>query len=305
MKHRLALLGILLLLTMTLTAGSPAYKLIETSTGRVVDLQEMVRTLKDEDVVFFGEFHDDSLLHALEYRFLVEFHKANPYLAVSLEMFERDTKPVLTAYLRRLIDEETFLGKSDPWPNYATDYRPLIEYARQETLDVVAANVPRLYASRVAREGLSWIGALPWNERRLLARETNAPGDEYKERFYRTMRETMGGMNRHFEGDDMLQRLYEAQCLKDDTMAESIVTHLQRNPGIKVVHFCGDFHSNAGLGTVSRVIQRKPALKVAVISPVYVPENEAYSLAELPLNNGDYLILLDRNAEDATSSGQN
>ena len=60
-----------------------------------------------------------------------------------MEMFERDAQIVLDEYLNDLITEKKFLDDSRPWENYKTDYRPLVEFARVNKLNVIAANAPR------------------------------------------------------------------------------------------------------------------------------------------------------------------
>jgi uncharacterized iron-regulated protein len=71
----------------------------------------------------------------------------------SLEMFERDVQIVLDEYVKDLITEKKFLDDSRPWNNYKTDYRPLVEYAKQNKLPVIAANAPRRYINMVSRGG--------------------------------------------------------------------------------------------------------------------------------------------------------
>ena len=132
-------------------------------------------------------------------------------------MFERDVQTVLLQYLNGLIDEDEFRAKSRPWPNYARDYRPVIEFAKERQLMVLAANAPRPLASKAAKEGL---GAVLGDKD--LARTTTAPQDGYWESFQEMMKGHAGMF-----GEDGMERFYAAQCLKDDTMAESIVDHLE------------------------------------------------------------------------------
>ena len=67
-------------------------------------------------------------------------------VTLALEMFERDMQaerrqlPVRPASPKR-----SFSRHLAPWPRYATDYRPLVEFAKAHGWPVVAANVPRRY----------------------------------------------------------------------------------------------------------------------------------------------------------------
>ena len=53
-------------------------------------------------------------------------------------------------------------------------------------------------------------------------------------------------------------------------MAESIVEHLQRYPGRKIIHYQGDFHSRYRLGVVSKIRELEPSTRLLVITPAYV-----------------------------------
>jgi len=66
-------------------------------------------------------------------------------------MFERDVQDVVDAYLRGEIPEDSFLQSARPWPNYEEDYRPLVEFAKEKGIPVIAANVPRRAAASVSR----------------------------------------------------------------------------------------------------------------------------------------------------------
>ena len=66
-----------------------------------------------------------------------------------------DIQPILDRYLSGAISEAAFLKASRPWPNYAADYRPVVEFAREHHWRVIAANVPRPI-------GRSWSG---WDRR--------------------------------------------------------------------------------------------------------------------------------------------
>jgi uncharacterized iron-regulated protein len=196
-------------------------------------------------------------------------------------MFERDVQPLLDRYLRDEIPESEFLAGSRPWPNYRSDYRPLIEYAKQHDIPVLAANVPRRYARQVARKGMEALEALDEEERGYVASEALAASPAYRKRFV----SVMPAME-----DDRLDRMFKAQCLKDDTMAESIHEYLDAHPEIRrVVHMNGSFHSSFSLGTVHGLKARRPKLEIAVVTcwPVSNPRVVDLLVAE---PQDDYLV---------------
>jgi len=216
----------------------------------------VVGALTDYDVVFLGELHDSDDGHALQLWFTRRLGMRRP-LVLSLEMFERDVQLWLDAYLAGAMTEEELLAATRPWPNYAEHYRPAVELAREHGWPVLAANLPRPVAREIARQGLDAVHS-PW-----LPRFVDTSDGEYKERFV----EAMGGHGAGME-DEQLDDWYAAQCAKDDAMAESIADWLARAPDSErqVVHWCGRFHSDYGLGTVERLRARRPDLAIAVVT---------------------------------------
>jgi uncharacterized iron-regulated protein len=283
----------IIIMTLSCMRQPREYTIYETETGKRVSLSNMARAAADFDVIVFGEFHGNDVIHKLQAKFLQEFLRNVEDAAVSMEMFERDVQTVLDRYLAGEIDEEVFLQEARAWSNYQTDYRPLIEYSKEERLPVIAANVPRRYASQVARFGLDWLGTIPPEERGYIAQEVTLTHDSYRDKFFGIMTDS-----RHIDDfsqaelEARLENLYASQSLKDDTMAESIVHFLSRRPQTKVVHFNGDFHSSGRLGVITKILRRQPELKVAVISPVTVGESESTRFNQDMRNIGDYVIVI-------------
>ncbi|RLC49696.1 MAG: ABC transporter permease, partial [Candidatus Cloacimonadota bacterium] len=146
------------------------YKIIDTTTNQEIGLKGMVEKLSDFSIIFFGEFHDNKILHDLELELLKIYYSKNKNLLISMEMFERDVQPVLDKYLSDEITEEEFLANSRPWPNYETDYKPLIEFAKENELVVVAANIPRRYANMISKQGLNALDSLSMEEKEFVAK---------------------------------------------------------------------------------------------------------------------------------------
>ncbi len=85
-------------------------------------------------------------------------------------------------------------------------------------------------------------------------------------------------------------QIYAAQCIKDDTMAESILKYQRIPPRRKVIHYNGNFHSRGHLGTAQKIKLLEPMLKIAVITPIML-ENEMI-LNDSDLLEGEFLIIL-------------
>jgi uncharacterized iron-regulated protein len=206
-------------------------------------------------------------------------------------MFERDVQGLVTEYAAGTTAEEAFLKGSRPWPRYATDYRPLVEFAKIHGWPIVASNVPRRLASAVAKGGLAALRA-PDGDPSLHAAEQRCPDDDYFDRFAETMTaHPMPGTEKMPPAEQraMVQRFYESQCLKDETMAESIVRARETGAPL-VVHVNGSFHSDFGDGAAERVRRRLPRARVVVVSILPVENLDALKPTKEDRKRADYLV---------------
>ena len=273
--------------------GYESYRIVQTSTGAFVPSDSLAAAVARTDVVFLGEQHDDPVTHVLERVVLEMAGRSGRPVVLSLEMFERDVQPLVDAYLAGRMSEQDFLADARPWPRYATDYRPMLELARANGWPVIASNVPRRLAAAVSRGGVAVLDTLSRTERSFAARTIVCPRDAYYERFMQAVGAHGAGGGGATAADSAAAaaagwRFYEAQCVKDETMAESIVHGMQRE-NVLVVHVNGAFHSDRGLGTAARVIRRRPMLRSLVVSFAPAPDLsavDASSVREL----GDFVV---------------
>ncbi len=257
--------------------------MLRASDGSSIGMGRLVEELAGADVVFLGEEHDATVAHRLQLEVTRQLHERHGQIVLSMEMFERDGQNALDLFLSGTIDEPEFLALARTWSNYEADYAPAVRFARDQGVPILAANVYRPIASKAAKYG--WRSAIgsPW-----AARQVSAPEGPYRDRFIASMSDIPG----HGEGfpPEVMQRFYEAQCLKDDTMAESIARHFDESgPNAPpIVHWCGRFHSDFGLGTVERLRKRRPDLNILVVSAAK-SEDLGASAPALDRERGDYL----------------
>lgn len=227
--------------------------------GVFVGFPSLVADCAAHDVVFFGEVHDNDRCHEQQLDLLKSLFAKRPDLIVSMEMFERDVQGELDAFLAGKLAEDDFRKRSRAWSNWH-HYRGIVQFAKKHSLPVIAANAPVDLVRKVSKgAGLVAVKGEPH-----VAREVSAPHDAYYDSF-------VAAMSGHGVMDEKkLELYYQAQCLRDDTMAESIAMALTkarsagRNP--LVFHLCGRMHSDQRLGTVQRLQWRMPDLAVRVIS---------------------------------------
>lgn len=268
-------------------------RIIKVDSGLELDPKTLSKDLKHYDVIFFGERHEDKALHRLQREILPGLLDDERELILSFEMWERDAQKALDSFISGEMSEADFKKVSRIWSNY-DDYRPLLIFAQKNKLKAIAANVPRAYASRTAKEGWDFVEYLPPEERACIAAKLTAPDDAYREAFF----EVMGKMNSHPMNQDNLQNMYLAQCIKDDTMAESIVLALKDNPKARIIHFNGDFHSRNFLGTVSRLQNSMPDLKIAVLTPQEGDPDKEILQSEDSSRPGTHLLFLPASNEE-------
>jgi uncharacterized iron-regulated protein len=261
----------------------PAYVLFDKN-GRKIKYSKMVNSTAEADVVLFGEFHDNPIAHWLQLE-LTRDLKEKRSLVLGAEMFEADNQQALNDYLQGKISAKGLDSAARLWPNYNTDYAPLVNFAKKNNISFAATNIPRRYASMIARGGFevldtlsdkekNWIAPLP------IAYDSTLPG-------YTKMLETMKG-----HGGPNLPR---AQASKDATMAHFIVKNIQ--PGSLFIHYNGAFHSENYDGIVWYLKKQRPDLKYATIT--IVSQKEINKLLDENKNKADFIICVD---EDMTST---
>ncbi len=236
------------------------------------------------DILFFGEEHNDSTAHYLEYTLLKKLAEKFPgKTALSMEMFETDCQNVLDEYLKGLIREKNFLIDARTWPNYK-DYRPMIELAKITQVPVIAANAPARYTNMVNRKGLTSLQLLSATGKSYLP---PLPIDTATGAYYDKFGEIMGG-----HGSMGGMQMYQAQNLWDATMGWSIAQFIKAHNGYKVLQLNGGFHSEEKLGAVAQLKKYYPKVRLLNIA-AYADDSFDNPDWSKFSKNGDYIILTD------------
>jgi len=287
-----------------------SFALMRTDQGapKAVSVEQTADALKDYDVIVMGEWHDHTGNHLAEMALLRALYARNPQLTLSMEMFERDVQPVMDDYLGNRIGEDALRRKGRAWSNYAESYRPLVEYAKDHGLPVIAANVPNNVVRCVGVEGPGFLATIPPEKRGWAAAELHLDDGPYKDKFMRFLAEDGAhgpDENRTPEQKkEAAERSFAAQVTRDDTMAESIYLSLQKNPARKVVHITGAFHAEGGLGTVERLKLRAPNLKIAVIVPAEAEHPDAPSVQADDAKGNNFVFLLRGSPKEYVSDAE-
>lgn len=257
--------------------------------GNTATMEKIIESLAQADVVFLGEQHDDAVAHKLQleiFRRAIEKYGAERKIALSLEMFERDVQTEVDEYLKDLISETHFLSSSRPWGNYKTDYRPLVELAKEKKLSVIAANAPRRYVNMVARNGRESLNALSPEAKKWIAPLPYGPATPgYRKKF----EALMGGAGDANHGPT---KIMDSQSLWDATMAYSIAEFLKENKRALVVHLNGSFHSENRWGIPDHLLKYRSKAKFLVVTIRYEQDFSKFDKDKHGAL-GDFVILTD------------
>lgn len=287
MKRFLLFIIPLAILSIAFKTDKPSYQIFNKD-GKAIKYKKMIKSLEESDIVMFGELHDNPICHWLQLETTKElFEVKGEELVLGAEMFESDNQIIIDEYFADFFAAKKFEADARLWPNYKTDYKPLLEFAKKNHLDFIATNVPRRYASVVHKKGFEALEELPEASKAFLpelpiAYDAELPA--YKEMI--EMMKSMGHAN---------ENLPKAQALKDATMAHFILKNL--NEGQQFLHYHGTYHSNNFEGIVWYLKQANPDLKIITIASVEQTEIEV--LEEENANLADFILVVD---EDMTKT---
>lgn len=282
-KRLFILLCIFIPLLVTAQDLSKHYKIYDVKKQKIVSVDDIVIDLAAANVLFFGEEHNDSVGHYLEATLFSKIASAFPgKVALTMEMFHTDVQPIINEYLSGLISEKNFIKEARAWNNYK-DYKPMIETAKTNKLDVIGGNGAARYSNAVTRGGLEVLNQLPENSKQFIA---PLPIDTATGRYLEKFIETLGG---HSMGG---MKVYQTQNFWDATMSWSIAKYAKANKDKKIFQVNGRFHSDEKLGTLAKLKKYAPKLKILNISSFSADDfaNPDWKKYE---KLGDYVIVTD------------
>jgi len=272
-------LTLLMLLSFSLThAQKEAYKLYNTK-GKEVRYERMLNDCRQADVVLFGELHNDPIAHWMQFELTKDLYGlVGEKLVLGAEMFEADGQLIMDEYFAGIITEKKFEEEMRLWNNYKTDYKPLVEFARDSGLRFVATNIPRRYANTVFNLGLDTLNSLTD-----IAKTFMMPLPVLYDTTLASYSALSGGGPMGGHGSPNLR---DAQAVKDATMAFFILENLHHEGTF--LHFNGAYHSDdyEGIGYFLKML--RPELTIVTISTVN--QGDISSLEEENEGKADYIL---------------
>lgn len=236
------------------TVTSQEHQLPELTTAldlnAATNLEGIIPVLAEKRVVLVGETHDRYDNHLMQLEIIRRLHAVHPRLAIGMEMFQQPFQTILDDYIAGRLDEKQLLRDSEYYRRWRFDFRlyaPILEYARENHLPVVALSLPAELTSKVGSEGISGLTA---SERKELPDEIDRSDTAYEARL-RKVFEHHPGVNGHG-----FENFVDVQLLWDEGMAERAADYLRAHPDYTLVVLAGTGHLAYGSGIPRRLTRR-------------------------------------------------
>jgi uncharacterized iron-regulated protein len=277
---RLILTLTLIAFTLTSFSQKKESHVIYNSNGKKVSYKKMLKTIAKNDVILFGESHNNPISHWLQYEVTSDLNNTNK-LILGAEMLEADNQNELDDYLKDIINAKALDTLARLWPNYKTDYAPLVDFSKKNNLQFIATNIPRRYANMVYRKGFSVLDSLSTEEKEWIA-PLPIPFDSEIESYKNILKQM---------GNHGTPELVMAQATKDATMAYFILKNIK--PNYTFLHFNGSYHSDNYEGILWYIKRERPNINFATITTV--SQDNVNKLLKKNKNKADFIICVDSN----------
>ncbi len=266
-----------------------AEDIVHLPTGLKLSLDGMMDMVSGATLVCVGETHDNIDAHRVELIIIRELFRRFPgRIAIGMEMFREPQQEALDRWTKGELSELTFLKAVKWYDNWGFDfgyYRGILEFAKENGIDVVALNPSKEIQEEVRRGGLDNVS----DDLRAKLPEIGE-ADPYQRA---AMKAVYGS---HLPTEGMFESFFRVQMIWEETMAERVVDYLKspRGKGKKMVTITGGWHVRYGFGLPKKVVRRMP-LPYVIIQPVEIeiPEEKKdqqmdVDLPEIPLLPYDF-----------------
>ena len=265
-----------------------AYQLYDTN-GKKLNYKKMIKGLERSEIILFGELHNNPICHWLQQEVTKSLIGSNDRKVVlGAEFFEQDDQLIINEYLQGKIKLKNLKKEAKLWDNFDTDYSPLLKLAKENSLEFIATNIPRRYASIVSRKGLNSLDELSEEAKGYMMPLPVEVDTSLKS--YRAMLSMGHGMPM----DPM--NMLNAQAVKDASMAYFILKYF--NESNKFIHFNGAYHSDIYEG-IYHWIQKYSSKDIMINTISTVEQKDINKLDDEYLGKADFIICID---EDVNKS---
>jgi len=224
--------------------------IISTQTGKPLSFEVLLEELAKVQIIYIGEQHTNGYHHTIQLKVIREFLKIDPDIAVGMEMFDRTYQPILDQWSSGQLDQKTFLQKVHWYANWKFNfelYSGILNFIQEKKIRLVGLNIPSHIPPKIATGGIE---SLSNKEKKYL------PGNIHtSDPAHRAYVEEIFNKH-HVRGRENFEYFYEAQCVWEDIMSESIA--LNRRGG-RMIILTGNGHIINKFGIPDRTFHRTEA----------------------------------------------
>lgn len=278
-------LGLLLLFAPALAADSLIDRIWSVDRDRFVSIEELRAATQDADIVLLGEIHDNADHHRLQAEMLIWAAAGEP--GVVFEMIGPEQADALEAWQAQPEPDPEELGPAvgwaeRGWPDWSI-YLPIAESAVEAGLPLFPGAPAHGMFQRVVREGLA--DALTGEQAAGLGLDSDLPTAAR-----RALEERLERAHCGIDGHIPLERMVDAQRLRDASMARALVDVHDRRGGAILI--AGNGHVHRGYGVPHYLEALRADLEVVSVGllPAEGMERDAEGRPDTPeLSAFDYV----------------
>jgi len=260
----------------------PAMTPIVVETAGSMTVAELMGELRSERLLYVGETHNAYADHLLQLEVLRGMAAQPERLALGVEWFQARFQPVLDSYLAGDIDEAEMLRQTEYYQRWRFDYRlyrPIIRFARENGIPIIALNASRELTDAISRVGINGLSA---DLRDQLPDSYDVNDKDYEAKLHEMFLAHDSRGHGSGSDDSAFQRFVEVQLTWDETMAQHVAGYLNSNPEGRILVLAGKGHVGGRSGIPNRVTRRTGMQGRSIAS---------FNPASRMFNTADYLVL--------------
>ncbi len=231
-------------------------------TGRTLTLKQLAQEIKNNQVIYIGENHDNSSHHLVQLYIIKTLYNQNKRIAIGMEMFQSKFQDVVNEYIFGNMSEQQFLDKTEYNKRWGYDYslyKPIIDFAKTNNIPVIALNIECEVIKDISKKGISKLHASDLNK---LPKHIDFTNNKYRKFLYKIFKDHPNQNKKAFE------QFYSIQLVWDEYMAERIDSFLRQNKEYQVVILAGNGHIVHGYGIPQRLFKRNKIAYTAILNDV-------------------------------------
>ena len=222
----------------------PVVELEQTSS-----LAQVIKQIDKARVVLVGETHTRYDHHLVQLEILKHLYQKSPNLALGVEWFQQPYQKHLDDYVAGEITEKEMLHLTDYYSRWQYNYRlyqPILQYARENNIPIIALNAPRELIRALAK---SEFDDLPEELKLQLPKSYDWSDKDYEQRL-----RDIFELHPEYRGE--FENFLRSQLTWDESMAERAAQYLQDNPETRMLVLAGSGHIMFGSGIPNRIKRR-------------------------------------------------